>query len=91
MTHSTLIADSKPWSNWSGSVRFTPRHTIAPASVPALQEIVREVAMRGGKLRVAGSGHSFAPLVKTSDTLVTLDRLSGIDSIDGHRARIQAG
>jgi FAD-linked oxidoreductase len=91
MAHSTPITDSKPWSNWSGSVRFTPRSTVTPASVPALQEIVREVGARGGKLRVAGSGHSFAPLVKTSDTLVTLDQLSGIDAIDGHRARIQAG
>ena len=24
MAHSTPITDSKPWSNWSGSVRFTP-------------------------------------------------------------------
>lgn len=89
----TLIptADRRPWSNWSGSVRFTPEATVSPGSVEELQTVVRAVAARGGKLRVAGAGHSFAPLVKTSDTLVTLGRLNGILAVDGHRARIRAG
>ncbi len=64
---------------------------MSPGSVEDLQQIVREVGARGGKLRVAGSGHSFAPLVKTSDTLVSLERIAGIESIDGHNARILAG
>ena len=81
----------KPWRNWSGAVRFTPKTIAAPASMAELQSLVRSVAARGGQLRVAGSGHSFTPLVQTDDTLLTLANMSGIDRIDGHIARIQAG
>jgi L-gulonolactone oxidase len=91
MTSGTTTHSLKPWSNWSGSVRFTPQTTVLPDSVASLQQVVRDVAARNGRLRVTGTGHSFAPLVKTSDTLVDLRRFSGIESIDGHRARILAG
>lgn len=82
---------SKPWRNWSGAVSFTPQTLATPSSVPELQDVVRSVAARGGKLRVAGSGHSFVPLVQTDDTLVTLEKLSGIERIDGHVAHIYGG
>jgi len=82
---------SKPWRNWSGAVSFTPQSIAAPTSTRELQSLVRAVGARGGQLRVAGSGHSFTPLVQTQDTLVTLDKMSGIEHIDGHVARIKAG
>ncbi|SHG91730.1 L-gulonolactone oxidase [Hydrocarboniphaga daqingensis] len=87
----TLSRRAKPWRNWSGAVQFSPQHVAAPTSVGELQGIVRDVAARGGQLRVAGSGHSFTPLVQTDDTLLTLNGLSGIERIDGHVARIRAG
>lgn len=39
-------------------------------------------AQRGETVRVAGAGHSFAPLCATDGTLLDLSRLSGIDRID---------
>ncbi|MDB5970786.1 MAG: FAD-linked oxidoreductase [Hydrocarboniphaga sp.] len=82
---------STPWRNWSGAVRFTPQTFATPSSVPELQSLVSGVAARRGQLRVVGSGHSFTPLVQTPDTLVSLDKLSGIARIDGHVGHIYGG
>ncbi|MFN3429448.1 MAG: FAD-binding protein, partial [Candidatus Sericytochromatia bacterium] len=80
------------WENWSGSVTCRPRAMSQPASLEAIQAIVREVAARSGTLRVVGTGHSFTPLVATDDTLVSLDRFAGLESVDvGHRVTVKAG
>jgi L-gulonolactone oxidase len=81
------------WRNWSGVVDFTPAEAHQPASLEALQQIVAETGAAGRSLRVAGSGHSFVPLVQTSDTLLSLNRMSGIESLDPvtGRATILAG
>lgn len=79
------------WRNWAGTVRFRPRHQRAPASLTELQFIVRETAAAGRTLRVAGSGHSFVPLVQTDALLLSLDALSGVEGIDGDIATVLAG
>ncbi|KAH8894177.1 faD-linked oxidoreductase [Thozetella sp. PMI_491] len=81
----------KPWRNWSKAFRFTPQRFAAPASLNELQQLIRAVAARKGKLRVIGSGHSFTPLVETTDTLLSLEALHGIERVDGDIARIRAG
>jgi FAD-linked oxidoreductase len=70
------------WTNWSGAVRCTPERLARPASIDALVAVVRETAARGGRLRVAGSGHSFSPVVATDETLVSLDKLRGLAEVD---------
>jgi len=72
----------KTWTNWSGAVRCTPRATLAPASIDDLAKVVREVAAAGGSLRVAGSGHSFTPVVATDQTMVSLAHLRGLAEVD---------
>jgi FAD/FMN-containing dehydrogenase len=44
-------------------------------------------------VRVTGSGHSFTPLCASDDVLLSLDRLTGIETVDeaGGRAWIRAG
>jgi FAD-linked oxidoreductase len=68
-----------PWRNWSGLLQCLPEARLAPASVAELQELITSSS---GTLRPVGAGHSFAPLVPTDDTLVSLARLSGLVSHD---------
>lgn len=81
------------WTNWSGEVRCTPRKIARPTSIDALVGLVHETASRGGKLRVAGSGHSFSPVVATDQTLVTLAGLTGVQevSVSSQQATVMAG
>ena len=70
------------WTNWSGDVTCKPRKVVTPNSLDVLANLVRETAASGGKLRVAGSGHSFTPVVATDQTLVSLGRLTGLAEVD---------
>lgn len=78
------------WKNWSGSQISHPQTRIAPATVAELQQQVRDAR---GVIRAVGSGHSFSPLVPTDDTLISINRLSGVLSHDDARqqATIAAG
>jgi FAD/FMN-containing dehydrogenase len=81
------------WTNWSGSLRFTPREIAKPRDDEELSAIIREAADRGGTVRVVGAGHSSSPLVKTGETLVSLEHFRGLVShdSDSQRAVIRAG
>jgi FAD/FMN-containing dehydrogenase len=81
------------WSNFSGRVAFTPARSARPKSEAELCALVREAASAGKGVRVAGSGHSFTPLVATLGTLLSLDDWQGIESVDSakRQAVIRAG
>ena len=70
------------WSNFSGRVVFTPQARARPKSEAELCAVVREASRAGSRVRVAGSGHSFTPLVESPGTLVSLDDWQGIESVD---------
>lgn len=70
------------WSNWSGSVRCEPSALLAPASEDGVQAAVREAAVAGLRVRVAGTGHSFVPICATDGMLLDLQNLSGLVSVD---------
>lgn len=76
------------WHNWAGNVGCAPRvHTTASHEadvVAALQEAARE----GHEVRVAGSGHSFSPLVATDGLLLSLEGLTGIARHEKERSRV---
>ena len=61
------------WRNWSGSVTAQPRVFARPRTFSELSTLVRDAR----KVRVVGAGHSFMPLVATSDTLISLADLEG--------------
>lgn len=68
-----------PTTNWAGNVRFGAARVHRPESVGELRRIVRD----SRRVRALGSGHSFSPLVATTDDLVCLDGLpSGVTEID---------
>lgn len=84
---------SKIVQNWSGSVRFRPAGIAYPADEAAMIDLVNQARAAGRKIRLIGSGHSFSPLIRTEDTLLSLDRFQGIVSIDGKNrtAVVRAG
>jgi FAD/FMN-containing dehydrogenase len=67
------------WSNWSGSVRCQPRRFETPAREEQLCRLVREAAAERLTVRVAGTGHSFTPLVATDGLLLSLDAWQGVE------------
>jgi len=81
------------WNNWSGRVECRPQAILRPASDDELAAIVRRASSAGQTVRVAGSGHSFTPLVATDGVLLSLDALAGIESSEpaALRATIRAG
>jgi len=79
------ISQEGQWSNWSGSVKCSPTEVVKPHSIDELAEVVRECGLAGRHLRVAGSGHSFTPIVQSNDVLVSLEEMQGIESIDAER------
>ena len=78
----------KPWHNWSGSVRATPREVARPRSIEELALLVGTYGRAGRRMRVVGSGHSFTPLVQTGDVLIAMDSLQGITAADDARGTV---
>jgi len=81
------------WSNWSGSLCFTPGRIERPESEEELIALVRQGGSEESTVRVVGSGHSSSPLVETEDILISLEKFQGIESFntETHEATIQAG
>lgn len=80
------------WRNWAGSVRANPTTLATPRTVEELQHLVRKT-QPGRRIRMAGSGHSFTPIVPCNDVLLTPHDFGEGVGIDTARmiARIPAG
>ncbi len=76
------------WQNWSGSVQAAPRQIVKPHSVDELARLMGAYGREGRRVRVAGAGHSFTPLVQSNDVLVSLDQLQGIEKIDAEHGTV---
>ncbi|GCE30279.1 FAD-binding oxidoreductase [Dictyobacter alpinus] len=70
------------WHNWSGSIQSHVRQFVQPSSIEELARLIGSYNRAGRHVRVVGAGHSFTPLVKTNDILLSLDKLQGIESVD---------
>ena len=79
--------------NWDGSLACRPGHFYQPESEEEVLGIVREASDVGGTVRTVGAGHSWSPLVLTDDTLINLDKLDRVVSVDAEQQRVtvQAG
>ena len=78
-TAQTAVSGAAQWHNWSGLQTAQPHALPTPADESELQNLL---ARTQGEVRAVGSGHSFTALVPTSGTIVSLDKLSGVVSID---------
>ncbi len=76
------IREGKVWGNWARTCESTPEKILYPSSVENVVSIVQEASKQKKKIRVVGAGHSFTPLARTEDWLVSLDLLSGIERLD---------
>ncbi|MFT4038966.1 MAG: D-arabinono-1,4-lactone oxidase [Thermomicrobiales bacterium] len=79
MTTGTQLAH---WTNWAGNVQAAPRRVAQPSSIEDLRAVLRESAERGETVRVAGAGHSFAPLCASDGTVIDLSGIAGIVRLD---------
>jgi FAD-linked oxidoreductase len=76
------------WRNWSGIRHSYPAERAAPASE---EDIVRIMKSASAPIRAVGAGHSFMPLVPTDGTLVTLDQVAGLVSVNSDEATVRGG
>ena len=77
------------WRNWGGNVTAAPAKVEHVGSVQGVADAVQRAAASGLRVRVAGSGHSFTPLVATEGLLLHVDRLSGVLGVDRDRLRVR--
>lgn len=76
------------WRNWSGIASSYPAVRAAPKTEAELAGVLKTSVT---PIRAVGAGHSFTALVPTDGTLLTLDRLAGIESWRGEEAVVRAG
>lgn len=84
---------AEEWRSWSGRVAFRPSRSARPTSEEAIASAIADAATAGLTVRVAGSGHSFTPLVATGGLLLSLDGWQGVASVDAAtcQANVRAG
>ena len=70
------------WQNWTGYVTATPEQKLAPASIEALQQIVKTALQEHKRVRVTGAAHSFSGCARPEEIAVSLHHLRGIDAVD---------
>jgi L-gulonolactone oxidase len=78
---------------WSGEHDCRAAVVARPRTVEEVAAAVRAAQAAGRRVRVAGAGHSFSPLVPTDGMLLRLDALDRVLEVDRERglARVQAG
>lgn len=74
--------------NWSGSVTTDPAAFHYPATVEEVSALVRSLEP-GESIRPIGGGHSFTPCAAGEQHMLSLDRLSGLVSVDRGRKRVR--
>lgn len=79
------------FTNWSGSLTFTPQTIRSPRTTDELSRIIHDANSSGKKIRIVGAGHSSSPLVKTDEILISLDHFNELTSIDQENNRVVAG
>jgi FAD/FMN-containing dehydrogenase len=79
VSHGTM---AEIWSNWSGSLKFTPGNLIEPDNEGELREMTGRILETKQKIRVVGAGHSSSPLVVTGSNLISLKQLKAVEDVD---------
>jgi FAD-linked oxidoreductase len=73
------------WSNWAGNQRGTATTILRPGSIADVAEAVRATGAAGGRIRVAGSGHSFTDIALADDRRMELSELDTAIQVDTER------
>jgi L-gulonolactone oxidase len=83
--------DHFAWSNWAGNHSCIAKKFFEPQSEEEVCEIVQLARREGRRVRVAGAGHSFSPLVPGNDFLVSFEKFPKKISVDGMLVTCSAG
>jgi len=86
-------ADGARWRNWAREQSCSPAAIVRPATREGLVAAVIKAAADGGKVKVAGSGHSFTDAALTDGIMLRLeglDRVLDFDRSSG-RVKVEAG
>ncbi|MFG1883752.1 D-arabinono-1,4-lactone oxidase [Micromonospora sp. NPDC049102] len=70
------------WSNWAGNQSGSATAVLRPGSPDDVTKAVRDAAASGGRIRVAGSGHSFTAVALADDRRMELSELETSVSVD---------
>lgn len=76
-----MTTSAAPWTNWAGNVLANPTLRTAPTTVAEVADTVISAAASGSRVKCVGAGHSFTPAAATDGVLISLDDLTGIESI----------
>nr|WP_244409101.1 D-arabinono-1,4-lactone oxidase [Stackebrandtia nassauensis] len=76
------------WTNWAGTAKTTPRRVLSPTGPDDIAKLVSEAAGRGGRLKAAGSGHSFTGIAVADDILLRLDGYRPEPVVDRETSRV---
>ncbi|WP_072687425.1 D-arabinono-1,4-lactone oxidase [Rhodococcus marinonascens] len=69
------------WRNWAGTETANPKRFATPRSVQELSALVSGAARQGQHVKAVGAGHSFTGVAVTDGILVSLDAITGVDSV----------
>ena len=73
------------FSNWAGSVTTKAQEFVQPSRIDEIPGIIS----RSRSVRAVGAGHSFTPIAAGEETMLNLDHVSGLVSVDKQRKRVR--
>jgi FAD-linked oxidoreductase len=84
---SRAILARPSWTNWTRDQRCAPERIARPASEAELADVVAGA----GRVKVAGSGHSFADIACTDGVMIDLARMNRVTGVEGNEVTVEAG
>jgi len=77
------------WANWADNQRFFVDEIARPTSEAEVIELVQAAVRDRRPVGIAGSAHSFSPIVQTSGLLLEMKGVNGILSTDAGTSRAE--
>jgi FAD/FMN-containing dehydrogenase len=88
--HAMSSSNVNIWTNWGRNQSFHPATVLNPGSEDEAIKQIQTALANQKSVRVAGSGHSFTPIVET-ETLFDLSKLTGVISLNKSKMQAVAG
>jgi FAD/FMN-containing dehydrogenase len=77
------------WANWADNQRFFVDEMARPTSEDEVIELVQDAVRERRPVGIAGSAHSFSPIVQTSGLLLEMKGVNGILATDAGTSRAE--
>ena len=79
------------WTNWAGNQSCEPAALKRPDCTEHVADLVAKSYLRGERVKVAASGHSFTAAALTEGLLLSIENLSGIIDVNLERGEVTVG